>query len=188
MVNGSSDEEKEDDTYCLARLEWPSPLYMEKPCPMYTGLPKTFDYNARISLNVDLPIGVENVSVVIMDFGFTTHGVHMDQCLAGLVSELSDDKTKLTVTGPPSVTIYSPGPAFVFVLADGVPSFGLKTLIGTGAQPPLDEDALANTRRFEEDTAVLDPRAADTVCGNWNGCGTAQAEHQPTTSPPWVQP
>ncbi|KAF5323168.1 hypothetical protein D9758_016788 [Tetrapyrgos nigripes] len=67
---------------------------------------------------------------------------HMDQRLVGLVSKLSDDKTKLTVTGPPSATIYSP--AYVFVLADGIPSFGSKTLIGTGAQPPLDEDALAN--------------------------------------------
>ncbi|KAF5323638.1 hypothetical protein D9758_017084 [Tetrapyrgos nigripes] len=66
----------------------------------------------------------------------------MDQRLVGLVSKLSDDKTKLTVTGPPSATIYSP--AYVFVLADGIPSFGSKTLIGTGAQPPLDEDALAN--------------------------------------------
>ncbi|KAF5372603.1 hypothetical protein D9758_005222 [Tetrapyrgos nigripes] len=126
------------------RLEWLSPPYMGKPRPTYTGLPKTFDYNAKITFEVDLPTGAENVSVVIMDFGFATHGVHMDQRLVGLVSELSDDKTKLTVTGPPSATIYSPGPAYVFVLADGVPSFGSKTLIGTGAQPPLDEDALAN--------------------------------------------
>ncbi|KAF5372600.1 hypothetical protein D9758_005221 [Tetrapyrgos nigripes] len=126
------------------RLEWLSPPYMEKPRPSYTGLPKTFDYNAKITLDVDLPTGAENVSVVIMDFGFATHGLHMDQRLVGLVSELSRHKTKLTVIGPPSPTIYSPGPAFVFVLADGVPSFGSKTLIGTGAQPPLDEDALAN--------------------------------------------
>ncbi|KAF5372599.1 hypothetical protein D9758_005226 [Tetrapyrgos nigripes] len=126
------------------RLEWLSPPYMEKPRPTYTSLPKTFDYNSKITLDVDLPPGAENVSVIIMDFGFATHGVHMDQRLVGLVSELSDDRTKLTVTGPPSATIYSPGPAFVFVLADGVPSFGSKTLIGTGAQPPLDEDALAN--------------------------------------------
>ncbi|KAF5372467.1 hypothetical protein D9758_005214 [Tetrapyrgos nigripes] len=126
------------------RLEWLSPPYMEKPRPTYSGLPRTFDYKAKITLDVDLPTGAQNVSVVIMDFGFATHGVHMQQRLVGLVSELSDDKTKLTVTGPPSATIYSPGPAFVFVLADGVPSFGSKTLIGTGAQPPLDEDALAN--------------------------------------------
>jgi len=76
-----------------------------------------------------------------MDLGFATHGVHMDQRLVGLVSELSDDQTQLTVTGPPSPTIYSPGPAFMYLLVDGVPSFGSKLLIGTGAQPPFDEDA-----------------------------------------------
>ncbi|KAF5360172.1 hypothetical protein D9758_011318 [Tetrapyrgos nigripes] len=141
-IGGSyvSDHDAYDD---LARLEWLSPPYMEKPRPTYTGLPKTFDYNAKITLDVDLPTGAENVSA-IMDFGFATHGVHMDQRLVGLVSELSHNKTKLTVTGPPSTTIYSPGPAFIFVLADGVPGFGSKTLIGTGTQPPVDEDALAN--------------------------------------------
>jgi len=67
----------------------------------------------------------------------------MDQRLVGLVSKLSDDHIQLTVTGPPSPTIYSPGPAYLFVLVDGVPSFGSKTLIGTGAQPPFDEGAFA---------------------------------------------
>ncbi|THU96596.1 hypothetical protein K435DRAFT_839024 [Dendrothele bispora CBS 962.96] len=126
------------------RLEWLSPPYMQHIRPTFTGLPSTFDYNSQITLDVDIPEGGENVSAVIMDFGFATHGVHMNQRLVGLVSQLSNDKTKLTITGPPSPTIYSPGPAFVFVLVDGVPSFGSKTLIGTGAQPPLDEGALDN--------------------------------------------
>ncbi|KAK7449237.1 hypothetical protein VKT23_013382 [Stygiomarasmius scandens] len=126
------------------RLEWLSPPYMEHTRPTYTGLPATFDYNQTITLDVDLDEGAQNVSVVIMDFGFATHGIHMDQRLVGLVSELSDDRTKLTVTGPPLPTIYSPGPAYVFLLVDGVPSFGSKTLIGTGAQPPSDEGAFQN--------------------------------------------
>ncbi|THU84473.1 hypothetical protein K435DRAFT_687429 [Dendrothele bispora CBS 962.96] len=124
------------------RLEWLSPPYMQHIRPTFTGLPGTFDYNSQVTLGVDIPEGGKNVSAVIMDFGFATHGVHMNQRLVGLVSQLSNDRTKLTITGPPSPTIYSPGPAFVFVLVDGVPSFGSKTLIGTGAQPPLDEGAL----------------------------------------------
>ncbi|KAK7449238.1 hypothetical protein VKT23_013383 [Stygiomarasmius scandens] len=126
------------------RLEWLSPPYMQHTRPTYTGLPATFDYNSEITLDINLPEGAQSVSAVIMDFGFATHGVHMDQRLVGLVSKLSDDRTQLTVTGPPSPTIYSPGPAYLFVLVDGVPSFGSKTLIGTGAQPPFDEDAFAN--------------------------------------------
>ncbi|THV03743.1 hypothetical protein K435DRAFT_817163 [Dendrothele bispora CBS 962.96] len=124
------------------RLEWLSPPYMEHTRPTYTGLPVTFDYNSTVTLDVDIDRDAQNVSVVIMDFGFATHGVHMDQRSVELVSELSNDGTQLTVTGPPSPTIYPPGPTYVFVLVDGVPSFGHKILIGTGAQPPLDEGAL----------------------------------------------
>ncbi|THU86045.1 hypothetical protein K435DRAFT_684472 [Dendrothele bispora CBS 962.96] len=102
---------------------------MEHTRPTYTGLPATFDYNSTITLNVDIDQAAQNVSVVIMDFGFTTHGVHIDQ-------------RSLTMTGPLPPTIYPLGPTYVFVLMDGVPSFGHKTLIGTGAQPPLDEGAL----------------------------------------------
>jgi len=32
----------------------------------------------------------------------------------------------------------------LFVVADGVPSFGHRTIIGTGASPPVDEGAIAN--------------------------------------------
>lgn len=79
-----------------------------------------------------------------MDLGFATHAVHMDQRFVGLVSVLSADQTTLEVTGPPSSSIYPPGPAYLYVVTDsGVPSFGHKTLIGTGASPPVDEGAIA---------------------------------------------
>ena len=79
-----------------------------------------------------------------MDLGFSTHGVHMDQRLVKLISALSPDRRTLTVTGPPSARHFPPGPAFVFLVTDGgVPSFGHKTLIGTGASPPVDLGAIA---------------------------------------------
>jgi len=82
--------------------------------------------------------------VNIQDLGFATHGVHMDQRVVRLKSKLSADKRTLTVTGPPSPRHYPPGPGFLYVVTnDGVPSFGHKTLIGTGASPPVDEDAIA---------------------------------------------
>lgn len=82
--------------------------------------------------------------VALMDLGFATHAVHMDQRFVGLVSVLSADQTTLEVTGPPSSSIYPPGPAYLYVVTDsGVPSFGHKTLIGTGASPPVDEGAIA---------------------------------------------
>lgn len=68
----------------------------------------------------------------------------MDQRQVRLVSVLSADRRTLRVTGPPSGRIYPPGPAYLYVVTNtGVPSFGRKTLIGTGASPPVDRGAIA---------------------------------------------
>ncbi|KAF7367558.1 Copper radical oxidase [Mycena sanguinolenta] len=84
------------------RLEFLSPPYMAVERPSYTGLPATFDFKSRITLDVELPDGTNDVKVALMDLGFSTHGVHMDQRLLYLDAVLSSDKTKLTVTGPPA--------------------------------------------------------------------------------------
>lgn len=79
-----------------------------------------------------------------MDLGFVTHGVHMDQRLVYLSSVLSSDMTTLTVTAPPNAMVYPPGPAYLYVVtAAGVPSVAKKTLVGTGAGPPVDQGAIA---------------------------------------------
>jgi len=83
-------------------------------------------------------------AVWAIDLGFATHGVHMDHRSVKLVSSLSSDKKTLSITGPPSGKHYPPGPAFIYVVTDaGVPSFGHKTIIGTGASPPVDQNAIA---------------------------------------------
>ncbi|KDR81327.1 hypothetical protein GALMADRAFT_136335 [Galerina marginata CBS 339.88] len=127
------------------RLEFFSPPYMSQPRPTYTGLPATVNYNVKFDLAVQLPTGVTSVTAVIIDLGFATHAVHMDQRLVKLVTTLSADRRTLTVTGPPSAKHYPPGPAYLYVVTSaGVPSFGHKTLIGTGASPPVDQGAIAN--------------------------------------------
>ncbi|KAF7317537.1 Copper radical oxidase [Mycena kentingensis (nom. inval.)] len=127
------------------RLEFFYPPYMNAPPPTYTGLPKTIDYESSFDLAIELPDGVDDVTVSLMDLGFATHAVHMDQRLVYLDCKLSDDKKTLSVTAPPSPQVYPPGPAFLYVVTDkGVPSFGHKTLVGTGDGPKVDEDALAN--------------------------------------------
>jgi len=81
--------------------------------------------------------------VALIDLGFTTHGVHMDQRFVQLVATLSTDHTTLTVTAPPNGMIYPPGPGYLYVVTNaGVPSFGHKTIVGTGASPPVDQAAI----------------------------------------------
>ncbi|KAJ7749607.1 glyoxal oxidase N-terminus-domain-containing protein [Mycena olivaceomarginata] len=127
------------------RLENFLPPYMNVPRPSYTGLPATINYNATFDLVVHLPTDTENVRVALMDLGFATHGVHMDQRLVYLKSSLSADKKFLTIMAPPSGAIYPPGPAYLYVVTNtGAPSFGHKTIVGTGASPPVDEGAIAN--------------------------------------------
>lgn len=69
--------------------------------PTFSGLPAKVDYKKSFALTVNIPSGTAKVKVVLMDLGFITHGVHMDQKLVELVSTLSNSRTTLTVTGPP---------------------------------------------------------------------------------------
>jgi hypothetical protein len=116
---------------------------MAVPRPSYTGLPSTVDFGTNFTLDVTLPADVDDVEVVIMDLGFATHAVHMDQRLVKLESSLSVDRTQLTVVGPANGRLYPPGPAFLYVVTDsGVPSFGHKTLIGNGESPAVDQGAM----------------------------------------------
>ncbi|KAJ7800826.1 glyoxal oxidase N-terminus-domain-containing protein [Mycena olivaceomarginata] len=133
------------------RLEFYSPAYLNKPRPSYKGLPATINYDSKFTLSVKLPPDTTGVTVALMDLGFATHGAHMDQRFVKLVSKLSPDKKTLTVTGPPTSRIYPPGPAFLYVVtAGGVPSFGHKTIVGTGASPPVDQGAIDNMLRMAE--------------------------------------
>ncbi|KAJ7224940.1 hypothetical protein B0H12DRAFT_1149823, partial [Mycena haematopus] len=126
------------------RLEFFSPPYMNVARPSYTGLPATINYNVTFNLAVTLPANTMNVTVALMDLGFATHAVHMDQRMVQLLSTLSEDQKTLTVKAPPTGAIYPPGPAYLYVVTDtGAPSFGHKTIVGTGASPPVDEAAIA---------------------------------------------
>jgi len=125
------------------RTEYLSPPYVTQTRPTYTGIPATINFGTTFNLSVTIPSGVSSVTVVLMDFGFATHGVHMDQRLVVLSSTLSSNKKTLTVHAPSSGKIYPPAPAWLFVVTNtGVPSVARKTIIGTGASPPVDQAAI----------------------------------------------
>lgn len=94
-----------------------------------------------------------------------THSVHMNTRLVGLVSStLSPDGRTLTIVGPPSPQIYPPGPGWLYVLVNGIPSEGRKIMVGDGASPPVDQAAidnmLASTQAVAKDPK---PRKQDKV-------------------------
>ncbi|KAG9122443.1 hypothetical protein FRC07_001169, partial [Ceratobasidium sp. 392] len=127
------------------RIEILKPPYMTAIRPTFSGTPKFLNYGAKISLPVSLNSTTSKVSVSLMDLGFMTHGVHMDMRLVKLVTSLSADRRTLTVTGPPNSTVYPPGPGWIYVLSDDIPSVGQRLMVGTAGQgPPVDQAAIDN--------------------------------------------
>ncbi|KAJ7662113.1 glyoxal oxidase N-terminus-domain-containing protein [Mycena polygramma] len=123
------------------RVEYLYPAYMTKARPTLSGLPQKIGYNSQFVLNITVPANSKNVYAILMDFGFVTHSVHMDQKLVKLVSVRQG--SQLTVTGPPSALIYSPGPGWIMVMAGGVPSVAQQVMVGSGGNPPEDDAAIA---------------------------------------------
>ncbi|KAG9109346.1 hypothetical protein FRC07_008328, partial [Ceratobasidium sp. 392] len=108
------------------RVEWLRPDYMQMARPTYYGLPDRILFGKTFQLNVDLPQGTKAVKVSLMDLGFVTHNVHMNSRLVELESVLQG--RTLTIRTPPSALVYPPGPGWIYVLADGVPSTGKKLM------------------------------------------------------------
>ena len=79
--------------------------------------------------------------VVLMDYGYVTHAVHANSRMVYLVTYQTDEGT-VTVTGPPNGNVYPPGPAWLVVVVDDVPSEGIKVMIGDGRGPPVDKEAI----------------------------------------------
>ena len=77
-----------------------------------------------------------------MDLGYVTHATHSNSRLVTLQSALSTDKSTLSITGPPNGNVYPPGPGWLYLVVDGIPSAGKKVMVGDGNNPPLDRDAL----------------------------------------------
>lgn len=76
-----------------------------------------------------------------MDFGYVTHAVHANSRMVELVSSLSDNT--ITANGPRDGNIYPPGPGWLIVVVDGVPSKAVKVMIGDGRSPEVNEAAIA---------------------------------------------
>lgn len=76
-----------------------------------------------------------------MDLGYVTHGTHANSRMVYLETLRRLDNV-LIVAGPPNVNIYPPGPGWLYVVVDGVPSEGVKVMVGDGRGPPVNEDAI----------------------------------------------
>jgi len=132
------------------RIEYFRPPYYFMTRPSFTGTPQLVDYGVKFTVKVSNPGNAVHFKAVIMDLGFHTHAVSLDSRYVGLVSVYHAATHKLTITGPPNANIYPPGPAFLYILGDGIPSNGTKLIIGTGADPAWSATAYEGARSYSQ--------------------------------------
>jgi hypothetical protein len=125
------------------RVEKYYPSYYNQRRPQPRGLLTQLSYGGgyfNVTLTADDLFGNVNnagsASVVIMRLGFSTHTMNMGQRSLTLDSTWtgnSDGSAVLHVSQlPPNPAIFPPGPAFAFVVVNGVPSTGVQVMLGSG--------------------------------------------------------
>ncbi|KAG6861530.1 hypothetical protein C0995_015263 [Termitomyces sp. Mi166 len=125
------------------RVEWLSPPYMQMKRPEIYGKVARIDFGEEVQVQVTIPPAKQgNEKVALMDLGYVTHANHANTRLVYLECSRVDDVLK--VVGPPDGGVYPPGPGWIYYVVNGVPSVGVKVIIGDGKSPPVDKGAWEN--------------------------------------------
>lgn len=120
------------------RIQYLNPDFITSgaPRPEIVSVPEKILFNQKAVLKVKIPanFAVNDVKVSLMDLGYTTHGQNGNSRLVFLEHTLRGNT--LEITAPPNNNIYPPGPAFIFIVVDGIHSKGIKLMVGDGGNPP----------------------------------------------------
>ena len=74
---------------------------------------------------------------IYRDLGYHTHGLVMNQRYVELKLDSANSKWA-TFRSPVNADLFPPGPAWLFMIAQDVPSIGYKVMVGDGSSPPFD--------------------------------------------------
>lgn len=138
------------------RVERFYPLYYNKRRPEPKGLPNTLTYGGKyfdVQLSgQDLSNNAANLKstkLMVIKTGFSTHAINFGQRAMELdftYTANKDGSATLHVSQlPPNAALMPPGPGWLFVVVDGVPSVGVSVMLGSGkigTQQMLNVDAL----------------------------------------------
>lgn len=89
-------------------VEMFSPPYTKLIRPNFYGQPSNLLYGRSYSIGINVLASAKVVQAVIMDLGYSTHGVHMNNRLVEL-EVVRTAKHKLTIKGPRNEALYPPG-------------------------------------------------------------------------------
>ncbi|KAJ7758521.1 glyoxal oxidase [Mycena maculata] len=168
------------------------PYFAATTRPVPSGIPSTITYGGS-SFDVTLPAtsysgsgdaAAANTTVVLLRPGWTTHAMNMGQRYLQLNNTYTvnnDSSITLHVAqAPPNPNIFQPGPAFVYVVVNGVPSNGTSVLVGSGnieTQPTNSAAALPDPVTFASATG-----SADKASSNSTGTDTGTASTTTSSS------
>jgi len=152
---------------------WYPSWYSERR-PQPTGLLSKYSYGGSpfdVYLSSDDLSGdvknLQNTKVVIIRPGFSTHALNMGQRYVQLDSTYtgySNNTGVLHVSQlPPNPNVLAPGPAYVFVVVNGVPSVGMEVMIGSGE---IGKQKTQPVGDLPESVLISDPNAEESKGDN----------------------
>lgn len=126
------------------KVEYFYPSYYSENRPVPTGIPNTLSYGGQY-FDVTIPSSsysgsansaADNTQIMVIRPGWTTHAMNMGQRALQLNNTYTVNKDGSIVYHvsqmPPNANIFQPGPAFVYVTINGVPSNGSYVIVGSG--------------------------------------------------------
>ncbi|KAI0301551.1 glyoxal oxidase [Multifurca ochricompacta] len=126
------------------------PYFAAKTRPVPQNIPKGLTY------------GADNTTIWLIRQGFTTHAMNMGQRIMQLNNTytVQSDGTIILHTAqlPPNPNLFQPGPAFLFVTINGIPSHGTNVVVGNGqigTQPTAPASVLPPSVRSTQGSGSL---------------------------------
>ncbi|GAA5888669.1 hypothetical protein JCM16303_000887 [Sporobolomyces ruberrimus] len=127
------------------RVERFYPSYYDSPRPMPRSFPPSLSYGGdyfdlMLSWNDLTDVDLTNdISIVLIRTGFSTHVMNMGARMLVLAHSFTASPNETTLHCsqlPPNPSLFAPGPAMLFVVVKGVPSFGVETMVASGQLGP----------------------------------------------------
>ncbi|TFK34621.1 glyoxal oxidase N-terminus-domain-containing protein [Crucibulum laeve] len=173
------------------------PYFAAKTRPVPSGIPNTITYGGN-AFDITIPASsysgsandaADKTTVVLQRGGFTTHAMNMGQRLLQLNNTYTvqqDGSILLHVAqAPPNPNLFQPGPAFLFVVVNGIPSNGTYLIVGNGqigTQPTSAASVLPSNVRLDSvsgsaDSSSTKPGTTDSGSGTDNASSNGATSH-----------
>jgi hypothetical protein len=162
------------------------PYFSATTRPAPTGVPNTISYGGS-PFDITIPASsysgssntaADNTTVVLIRPGFTTHAMNMGQRYVQLNNTYtvnSDGSIVLHVAqAPPNPNLLQPGPAFLYVVVNGVPSVGTSVIVGNsqiGQQPTSSASVLPANVQLSSASGSADGSSTSSRPGGGGGSG-----------------